>query len=1318
MPAGGNGAAGTAPLSAAASAFVPSTAAAAAISTASSTPSTRPRRGHPEDDNDTSNSGRGGRGAKANNDYRRKSGRRNIGGDGATAPPHTAGEDTQAELQQGSNSNSSKRGGSKRGGWNGSKGRGGGGGRGRGDRGNAAPNRNPKSSSRGAGRGGGGGSRAVDQEEEGGRPLCIVCANEMEYFAVGECNHPGRCSTCAMRSRVLLKDRSCPECKTVQDRLVVAELPASRDAPRFETFNLWGDFAGPDSVFDDESGMVFYACRGHYDDLLRMRDLYCPVTGCKGAAAGGREGGQGCGVGGHELFPNIGVCVFSASYMRSICWSTLTTSTGALMEHLKDFHQRFLCELCLEGRPLFLSEQEVFTASGLRKHEARVEGGHPLCRFCNKRFFDNTALYDHMTGTHINCHLCPEENQHRQARYFRGEPQLRDHLRTSHFLCDRGACRQRGVVSAFNTPLEFQAHLLEDHGITDRRAASAGGVGFNVRRAARDGTGLHTSYNSVADATTPTGESLAAPDPELDLAGGVMVPVPSTRGRESTVPAPGTTPTGRTRNLPSGGGSAAADPLQEAFPSLPAAPPRSSGGGGGGGGGGAGGGARQERHALSLVGKNIRPDHQRGGGGRAGGGAPTGSSVSSRGGVGGGGGGHGSEEKEKEKRQLLRNKRLADALGIRAALGAGAAIGGAKVGTTASGAAVAMGIGDGLDAIREHLTRTNYSTYLVSWARANRTELGKLERRLAELVSDPKGTSCQLKPMPSLDRKAAHELAAHYGLVTQSYDLEPKRYVSVIKQKGCRLPTRLLSSAAQDPSYTGTDEVPAAEGGGAAPALERTTTNPNPRATSLLGPASTPSGGKGSDHPPPGVTPSLGGGGGPRTSTVTSISSADPLAVDPVAAAEAAAAAANNAKADGKKAFFQRSKRRGVPPPSSSARPATATPAPAAKAATILADPFRQDRDEKEDAAAAEELKGRETSNDSVPGNPKKSGSASGSGSLPEAVKSAAAGTPSGHGGRNRGNGAGPGGAAAVGPDNPECLLVFHSVQAGLGGGDAVLASVRTLVPARTVVGVRPATAKEVSAAGVQGHRGGGGSGGSTLIMEFSSALNARRAWEKVEKEAEQLVAAARVTRTDHHAPFRAKLYPSAPPADDGGVGGCGSLVDVVRDNWDDSSEEEDEEPVGVARDGARDEGGDDETERKEEPRLQDSHEDEDRAQEHEGKEEKLAPRETGDDDSTASPAPGASAAAATAAVPTAVAPAAAAAPSSTGTGKRHSKWGNSAIKGRLSRPSDGRATTVEQEAAARQERLEKLSAAYGGGPAREPAEAGPGQESRARRRG
>ena len=40
---------------------------------------------------------------------------------------------------------------------------------------------------------------------------------------------------------------------------------------------------------------------------------------------------------------------------------------------------------------------------------------------------------------------------------------------------------------------------------------------------------------------------------------------------------------------------------------------------------------------------------------------------------------------------------------------------------------------------------------------------------------------------------------------------------------------------------------------------------------------------------------------------------------------------------------------------------------------------------------------------------------------------------------------------------------------------------------------------------------------------------------------------------------------------------------------------------------------------------------------------------------------------------------------------RRSSKWGNSVIRGRLSRPSDGRVPTVEQEARERKERIEEL---------------------------
>lgn len=51
---------------------------------------------------------------------------------------------------------------------------------------------------------------------------------------------------------------------------------------------------------------------------------------------------------------------------------------------MKEHHQRFLCTLCMDNRPLFVSELEVFSAAALKKHEARVDG-HPLCRFCDKR---------------------------------------------------------------------------------------------------------------------------------------------------------------------------------------------------------------------------------------------------------------------------------------------------------------------------------------------------------------------------------------------------------------------------------------------------------------------------------------------------------------------------------------------------------------------------------------------------------------------------------------------------------------------------------------------------------------------------------------------------------------------------------------------------------------------------------------------------------------------------------------------------------------------------------------------------------------------
>lgn len=77
---------------------------------------------------------------------------------------------------------------------------------------------------------------------------------------------------------------------------------------------------------------------------------------------------------------------------------------------------------------------------------------------------------------------------------------------------------------------------------------------------------------------------------------------------------------------------------------------------------------------------------------------------------------------------------------------------------------------------------------------------------------------------------------------------------------------------------------------------------------------------------------------------------------------------------------------------------------------------------------------------------------------------------------------------------NPGSLLVFHSMQTGLSG-EAVLAAVKALVPARTVVGFRSATQVEASASGVGAVRGGSSFQGGPLVVEFTNKLNAR--WER-----------------------------------------------------------------------------------------------------------------------------------------------------------------------------------------------------------------------------
>ncbi|KAH7492559.1 E3 ubiquitin-protein ligase ZNF598 [Phytophthora ramorum] len=266
-----------------------------------------------------------------------------------------------------------------------------------------------------------------DQEPE----FCLLCADPIKFHAVGECNHHGICSKCSMRMRLLMDDRNCPMCKQPLERVVVSSSPRV-----YESFELWGDAAGPESVLDEPSEMIFVECKTHYYDLRSLREFGCRMKRCK----------------------------------------EMKHSLGQLKEHLHHDHGVEFCELCLKHQSFFIQEQEVFTKGALKGHNiGRSRGGptgqkhantgkdfHPMCQFCRKRFYGDKELYEHLERDHFKCHMCKVENE-----YFRNYASLETHFRREHHLCEDPRCLAMRFV-VFPNDVEYQAHMSSIHGVHNR----------------------------------------------------------------------------------------------------------------------------------------------------------------------------------------------------------------------------------------------------------------------------------------------------------------------------------------------------------------------------------------------------------------------------------------------------------------------------------------------------------------------------------------------------------------------------------------------------------------------------------------------------------------------------------------------------------------------------------------------------------------------------------------------------------------------------------------------------------------------------------
>jgi hypothetical protein len=145
----------------------------------------------------------------------------------------------------------------------------------------------------------------------------------------------------------------------------------------------------------------------------------------------------------------------------------------ALKLELKKRHKVEFCHICLQGRKVFVSEQLVYTKQQLQRHMkqgddegpmARSVGfkGHPLCQYCDKRFYGENEQFEHMTRVHEECFICKRQNPHKHV-YYEDYASLEHHFRDEHHMCEHESCLEQKFI-VFSTEQQLKTHIVREHG--------------------------------------------------------------------------------------------------------------------------------------------------------------------------------------------------------------------------------------------------------------------------------------------------------------------------------------------------------------------------------------------------------------------------------------------------------------------------------------------------------------------------------------------------------------------------------------------------------------------------------------------------------------------------------------------------------------------------------------------------------------------------------------------------------------------------------------------------------------------------------------
>ncbi|KAF6154970.1 hypothetical protein GIB67_018407 [Kingdonia uniflora] len=282
---------------------------------------------------------------------------------------------------------------------------------------------------------------------------CAVCAETLEWVAYGACGHREVCSTCVSRLRFICNDRYCCICKTECDIIFVTKALGDYTSTisDFSVFPSDSTEGKNGSYWYHEDTGAYFDDLDHYKMVKEMCRLSCSVCDNDQGANGGPKRKQ--------KFRNI----------------------QQLKGHLYHQHNLIMCGLCLEGRKIFICEQNLYTKAQLNQHiktgDSEVDGseserggftGHPACEFCKKPYYGDNELYMHMSTDHFNCFLCQRQNPG-QYEYYNNYDDLEasylyshNHFRQQHFLCEDEKCLGEKFV-VFLTESEMKRHNVKTH---------------------------------------------------------------------------------------------------------------------------------------------------------------------------------------------------------------------------------------------------------------------------------------------------------------------------------------------------------------------------------------------------------------------------------------------------------------------------------------------------------------------------------------------------------------------------------------------------------------------------------------------------------------------------------------------------------------------------------------------------------------------------------------------------------------------------------------------------------------------------------------